>query len=214
HHGHGVREGLQVELQRARTGRLHEPLRQLLRVVGRQPVSVLGGDLDHGLWSQAPVELVVQEHFGQGSDGVTRGTHGESVARKLTIARLVPISESTMTATAACRSTAHRAARGCQYRSRYKAPASSTNPARAAIAASSGCPSRWAVIEATKAPTVTARTVRCQLRMVRCGWAPGSPSSPWVMWPPDRPRSRPSPARRRPRPPPAPAGSGVPAMAG
>src|SRR5699024_7492461 len=51
-------------------GGLEEPPAQLFRIGRRQLVAVGGAVLDHGLWAQAPVEVVVQRHLRQSAQVV------------------------------------------------------------------------------------------------------------------------------------------------
>ncbi|GAA2915289.1 hypothetical protein GCM10020221_08730 [Streptomyces thioluteus] len=74
HDGAGVREGLQVALQRARVGGLAEPYPQLLGVgLGEAVVAGLAGQLDDRGGTQAAVEMVVEEHLRGATDLFGRG---------------------------------------------------------------------------------------------------------------------------------------------
>ncbi len=69
HHRHGVRERLQVALQRAAVRAGAKPGRQLLDVGGGQPVVAgLPGDVQHGRRAQAAVEVIVQQGLGRLAD--------------------------------------------------------------------------------------------------------------------------------------------------
>ncbi len=73
HHPDGVREPLQVQLQRLAVSPPGEPHRQLLRVAGRQArIALLGRQIGDGGGAQPAVQVVVQQHLGSGADRLGR----------------------------------------------------------------------------------------------------------------------------------------------
>ncbi len=74
HHATRVREPFEIHRQAAALSAAVKPPREIARVGGWQAfVTLLLREVDDGLRPQAPVEMVVQEHLGQGSN--QRGVH-------------------------------------------------------------------------------------------------------------------------------------------
>ena len=82
HDGDGVRERLQVALQRAGVGGVPEPGAELRGVrTGQVLVAAFGGEVDDGGRAQPAVEVVVEEHLRCAEEGLgaDRGRHDETI---------------------------------------------------------------------------------------------------------------------------------------
>ena len=74
HHGRGVSESLEIAHEVSGVGVLREDALELVGVGGRQLVPNLGSEFDDGRGAQAAVEVIVQQHLGQGENlGIGEG---------------------------------------------------------------------------------------------------------------------------------------------